>query len=209
MTCLFFRLLQTCLLLHLMYLWSKNVFHLFFCFFNCRITTSTLMNHLFIYFFAPLLFLSTRWHFDLFIWDAVSHCLSSVPRLSYDVKYLGQAACRVENFLSVSWVSDPDVSEILVLHHVTSLHVHKRKETHTNKHIHTQPHTDIRTAVLIHTCMQTNNHIHMHRDNTQYGHTVVQYMKINLLEQSFECRHQKTHRQTGIKKKCTDWQIAW
>lgn len=42
-----------------------------------------------------------------------------------DVNYLGQTACCVEDFLSVSWVSDPNVSEILVLHHVTSLRVKK------------------------------------------------------------------------------------
>lgn len=50
-----------------------------------------------------------------------------------DVNYLGQTACRVEDFLSVSWVSDPKVSEILVLHHVTSLRVKKCTETQANK----------------------------------------------------------------------------
>lgn len=52
---------------------------------------------------------------------------SSVLRLSYDVQYLWQATCRMEDFLSMSWVCDPNVSEILVLHHVTSLHMQKRK----------------------------------------------------------------------------------
>lgn len=61
-----------------------------------------------------------------------------------DVNYLGQTACCMEDFLPVSWVSDPNVSEILVLHHVTSLRVEKffrdtSKQTmcrHTN-HSHT------------------------------------------------------------------------
>lgn len=82
--------------------------------------------------------------------------VSLVLKITYDIKHLGQVACRVEDFLSMSWISDPDVSEILVLHHVTSLHVHKhRRDTQINTFTHR--HTQRRSHQ---TYVHANNHIH-------------------------------------------------
>lgn len=84
--------------------------------------------------------------------------------MSYDVKYLGQAACRMEDFLPVSWVSDPHVSEILVLHHVTSLHVHKhKKDTQINTFTHRHTHTNKQSHQ---TYMQTVTYMHAQRQCT-------------------------------------------
>lgn len=124
--------------------------------------------------FFNVQFLWRYWYFDLCFWDTISHCLSWVPRLSYDVKYLGQAACRMEDFLPVSGVGDPDVSEVLVLHHVTSLHVHKHKR---QAQINTFTHR--RTCTATHRCtythVQTQYTIWTYNSTIQENKSVIYY----------------------------------
>lgn len=129
---------------------------------------------LLLYFFSLIYYFYKHTDILTFFLRQCQSVYSSVQRLSYEFKYLGQAARRMEDFLSVSWVSDPNVSEILVLHHVTSLHVQKRKrhtQINTFTHRHTHSHT--------HTHMQTHKHIQASTytciDNTQYRHTIVQH----------------------------------